>query len=98
MSSGNHTSLSLDSAQEIAIGALSFIAKEPETLGRFLSLAGIGPAQIREAAMEPGFLMGVLEFLLQDEQLLLAYTQEAAIRPTMIAAARLVISGDTFEV
>ncbi|WP_068313923.1 DUF3572 domain-containing protein [Polycladidibacter hongkongensis] len=85
-------SLSVETAQEIAVGALAFLARNPEHLGRFLSLAGIGPAEIREAAQEPEFLAGVLEFFMEDEQLLLAYTQNANIRPTNIARAHLALA------
>ncbi len=93
MNLGKTGGLNEDTAQEIAIGALAFISNDPEQLGRFLSLAGIGPQEIREAAAEPGFLAGVLEFLMQDEQLLLTYTESAGIRPTMIAAAHLKLAG-----
>ncbi|MFS8182076.1 DUF3572 domain-containing protein [Pseudovibrio denitrificans] len=93
MNLGKTGSLTEDTAQEIAIGALSFLSSDPEQLGRFLSLAGIGPQEIRDAAAEPGFLAGVLEFLMQDEQLLLAFTESAGIRPTMIAAAHLKLAG-----
>jgi len=50
-----------EAAESLAIQALSFIAQDPERLGRFLALTGIGPAEIRSAAAEPGFLTGVLE-------------------------------------
>ncbi|KZK79594.1 DUF3572 domain-containing protein [Pseudovibrio ascidiaceicola] len=93
MNLGKTGSLTEDTAQEIAIGALTFLGSEPEQLGRFLSLAGIGPQEIRDAAAEPGFLAGVLEFLMQDEQLLLAYTESVGVRPTMIAAAHLKLAG-----
>ncbi|MGA7973300.1 MAG: DUF3572 domain-containing protein, partial [Pseudolabrys sp.] len=59
-----------EAAETVAIQALSFIAAEPERLGRFLGITGIGPAQIREAAREPGFLAGVLDYLAGDERLL----------------------------
>ncbi len=85
--------LTEDTAQEIAIGALSFLSNDPEQLGRFLSMAGIGPQEIRSSAAEPGFLAGVLEFMMQDEQLLLAFTESAGIRPTMIAVAHLKLAG-----
>ncbi len=48
---------------------------------------------IREAAGEPGFLAGVLEFYMMDEALLLAFCENAGIRPTMMAAARYAIAG-----
>ncbi len=87
--------LSVDAAEELAISALSFLAGNPDALGRFLSLSGIGPADLRLAAREPGFLAGVLEFFLADESLLLTFVEESQIRPTMVAAARHVLAGET---
>ena len=78
---------------EIAISGLTFLAGEPEALGRFLTLAGIGPGDLRQVAREPGFLAGVLEFFMADESLLMAFAEATAIRPTMIAAARFALSG-----
>ena len=54
-------------AESLAIGALSFIASDPELLHRFLALTGLQPSQIREAARESGFLAGVLDFLMDHE-------------------------------
>jgi len=79
--------LTVETSQEIAIGALSFLAGNPEALGRFLSLTGIGPADLRAAAREPQFLTGVLEFFMADESLLLAFAEQADVRPTLVAAA-----------
>lgn len=87
--------LSVEGAEELAISALSFLAGNPDALGRFLSLSGIGPADLRLAAREPGFLAGVLEFFLADESLLLTFVEESQIRPTMVAAARHVLAGET---
>ncbi len=85
--------LTRDDAEEIAVKGLAFLAGEPEALGRFLALSGIGPADLRRAAAEPGFLAGVLEFFLEDEALLLAFATHANLRPTMVAAARFAIVG-----
>ncbi|WP_298814281.1 DUF3572 domain-containing protein [uncultured Roseibium sp.] len=86
-------SLSVEEAQGIATEALLQLSREPEQIGRFLAFSGIGPEMIREAAGEPGFLAGVLEFYMMDEALLLAFCENASIRPTMIAAARYALSG-----
>ncbi|AXS40874.1 DUF3572 domain-containing protein [Breoghania sp. L-A4] len=83
-----------EEAEIIAVEALGFLAREPEHLGRFLAVTGIGPHAIRDVAGEPGFLAGVLEFLMSDETLLLAFTENARLRPTMIAAARYRLAGD----
>ena len=87
--------LSVDEAEGLAISALAYLAGNPDALGRFLSLSGIGPADLRMAAREPGFLAGVLEFFLADESLLLSFVEEAQIRPTMIAVARHALVGDS---
>ena len=48
-----------EAAEGLAIQALTFIAGDGERLGRFLAVTGIGPAEIRAATREPGFLAGV---------------------------------------
>jgi hypothetical protein len=87
--------LSVDGAEELAISALAYLAGNPDALGRFLSLSGIGPADLRAAAREPGFLAGVLEFFLADESLLLSFVEEAQVRPTMLAAAHHALVGES---
>ena len=77
-----------DAAAALAIAALSFIAEEPERLGRFLALSGIGPESLRAAAREPGFLLGVLDHLGGDETLLLAFSEDQGIDPVEIERAR----------
>src|ERR1041384_2453293 len=47
-------------AESLAVQALTYLAAEPERLGRFIALSGLGPEDIRIAAGEPGFLAGVL--------------------------------------
>lgn len=81
-------SMSRDAAAQLAIAALSFIAEDGEVLGRFLTATGLGPETLRAAAGEPGFLAAVLEYLMGDESLLLAFTERERLRPTLIAAAR----------
>ena len=83
-----------EDATNLAIGALSFIAGEPEELGRFLSLTGIGPESIRAAAREPGFLLGVLDFLAQDERLLVSFADQSGVAPEEVGRARNVLAGE----
>jgi hypothetical protein len=80
--------LSRDDAAEVAIAALAFIAEDPEVLGRFLTATGLGPETLRAAAGEAGFPAAVLEHLMGDESLLLAFCERERLRPTLIAAAR----------
>jgi hypothetical protein len=89
----------IDAAQTeaLAIAALSFIAAEPERLGRFLALSGLGPQSLRTAARQPDFLAGVLEHVLGDENLLLAFAQHAEIDPREVARAQRALAGGAWE-
>lgn len=75
-------------AEDIAISALGYIAGDPELLPRFLSITGIDARRIREAAGEPGFLAGVLDFVMAHEPTVLAFAATSGIDPAQIALAR----------
>ncbi len=74
-------------AEMLGIQALAFIAGDPKHLARFLGLSGIAPELIRTAALEPGFLAGVLEHMLADETLLIGFADSAGIDPAQVARA-----------
>ena len=82
-----------EAASALAVTALSFIAGEPERLGRFLAMSGIGPESIRDAANEPDFLLGVLDYLVSDEELLVAFANENSFDPAHVASARDILAG-----
>ncbi len=86
-----------EAEEGLAIQALTFIAGEPERLGRFLPVPGIGPAQIRAAAGEPGFLAGVLAYLASDEQLAAEFAAEAGCGAADIARAHMTLGGEPWE-
>ena len=50
-------------------------------LAAFLDVSGFLPGQIRDASREPGFLAGVLEHMLADESLLVAFAAKRRDRP-----------------
>ena len=77
-----------EAAEALAIQALNFIAEEPERLNLFLVSTGIEAAEIRTAARDPDFLAGVLEHMLADESLLIAFADSAGIDPAAVARAR----------
>ena len=86
-------SLTQEAAEALAIQALTFIAGDGERLGHFLAATGIGPAEIRAAAQEPGFLIGVLDHLAADERLLSAFAAEAGVDPADIGKALAALGG-----
>jgi hypothetical protein len=77
-----------EAAELLAIQVLGFIAEEPERLDRFLGETGLTVERLRSSATEPHFLAGVLEHMLADERLLIAFADSTAIDPADIARAR----------
>ena len=84
-------------AEIVAVQALSFIAGDPERLGRFLSETGIGPATLRSAAADPQFLISVLDFVLRDDATVKAFADASKLHPTSIAAARQALGDPQWE-
>jgi hypothetical protein len=91
------TGFSRESAEKLAISALGFLAQDPERLGRFLSVTGIGPDMIRRAAADPSFLAGVLDHVAGDEALLLAVAEHAGVRPQDVERAHAALGGRRWE-
>jgi Protein of unknown function (DUF3572) len=86
-----------EAAKSLAIQALTYLAEDPERLGRFLTVTGIGPAEIRAASAEPGFLAGVLAYLASDEQLAADFAATASCGPADIARAHEALGGNPWE-
>ena len=84
-------------AETLAIQALGFMAGDPERLGAFLAVTGIGPEMIRKAAAEPAFLAGVLDYVVADEPLLIAVAEQAGVTPQDIEHAQAVLSGRPWQ-
>ena len=82
-----------EAAEMLAVQALGFIAEEPQSLSRFLDTSGISADRIRAAAAEPGFLAGVLAYMLADENLLRAFADRAGIDPAEVARAASALGG-----
>ncbi len=77
----------------MAVAALSFLAGEPDRLGAFLALSGIGPESIRAAASEPHLLAGVLDHVVADERLLLDFAEHQGLDPFDVTRARAALAG-----
>ncbi|HMK80627.1 MAG TPA: DUF3572 domain-containing protein [Xanthobacteraceae bacterium] len=85
--------ISREFGENLAVQALAYLAQDPERLGVFLGLTGIGPDRIRKAAADPAFLAGVLDHVASDEQLLRAVADFAGVPPETVQRAHLALSG-----
>jgi Protein of unknown function (DUF3572) len=80
-------------AQGLAIEALAWLAQDKDLLPRFLALTGIEASSIRQAAREPGFLAGVLQFFLSHEPTLMRFCEETGRDPAIIEKAASFLPG-----
>ncbi|MEM9107650.1 MAG: DUF3572 domain-containing protein [Pseudomonadota bacterium] len=78
----------------LGIDALTWIAQDEEQMSRFLALSGLSAENLRAAASEPGFLAGVLGFLMGHEPTLMAYCEDRGIAPEKVAKAWHALGGD----
>ncbi len=89
----SRSSRSREAAETLAIQALAFLAEEPDRLAGFLGATGLTPDLIRKSATQPDFLAGVLEHMLSDESLVVAFADNAGIDPADVARARSALGG-----
>ncbi len=87
------TLISRKDGEDLAVSALGFLAGEPDRLSRFLDLSGLGPHNLRAAAADPGFLAAVLDYVLGDERLLVAFAAAQRLAPERVAEARRAMDG-----
>lgn len=85
--------LSGDAAETLGLEALGWIAAQPDLSGAFLATTGGAVEDIHKRASEPEFLGFVLDFLLCDEEMLLAFCADQGIRPDRPLRARAALPG-----
>ena len=86
-------SATLEAGRSLAVSGLAFIAADSDRLSRFLNLTGLGPHNLRTAAADPAFLDSVLDYLVGDEALLLAFAADAGLKPEAVARAHAALRG-----
>jgi hypothetical protein len=78
---------SASGAEETAVAILGWLANEPDMLGRFLALTGVDASQLRQAINDPGFLAGMIDFVMGHEPTLLSFCEATGTRPETVASA-----------
>ena len=84
---------SRETAEILALKALAWLAAMPDDIGRFLNFSGIDPATLASRAEDPEFLAAVMDFVLSDDKLLTAFTEEEGIDPPEISLMRRALPG-----
>ena len=68
-------------AETIALKVVHFILTDDEMQQNFLNSTGISPLDFESAIKDPGFLGGVLDFLLANEDKLIEFCTENELAP-----------------
>lgn len=82
-----------DSAQTLALQVLGWLAEEGDRLGAFMGAGGLDAGSLRAQAADPLFHAAVLDFLLADETMLLAFCAETGVKPDVPMQARALLPG-----
>lgn len=80
-------------AEILALKALTFLAQSDDEMGRFVTLSGVAPSDLRARAEEPEILAAVLDFVLADDARVTGFCEAVAIDPRIVHAARHALPG-----
>lgn len=81
-------------AEAIALLGLAYLAADAERLGPFLAQTGMGPQDLASQATQRDLQVSVLDWLLGNESLLLAFAADNDIKPETVLPARHVLAGE----
>ncbi len=79
--------ISLEFARELSGHALGFIAADHALVSALLNWSGMQVEDLRQAAGTPEFEQFLLEFLLQDDERVLAFAQSRSVKPEIVMQA-----------
>jgi hypothetical protein len=82
----------IEDAESLAYRAIAFIAADQAYLSDFLTRTGVAQERLPELLESRDFLVAVLDHLLGDESLLLAFCGNAGIDPSEVLPARKALS------
>lgn len=82
-----------DQAETIALRALAFLAQEEDLLTQFFATTGLTPQDLKEHFREPELLAGVLDAILADDSVLLAFCNATSLSPETLLLARRTLPG-----
>ncbi len=86
--------VNLEISEDIALQALIFISEDNKRLAQFLATTGFNAKNIRENAALPDFLVGVLDYLLGNDSLLMAFCSNKNIDPKIVEPAKIYLEAN----
>jgi hypothetical protein len=87
--------LSPQRAEILALEALAWLAADTGGIARFLAASWVEAADLREAAGSSGLAVAILNFLLAQEDLLLAFCESSGSSAASLHRARHLLEPET---
>ena len=72
------------SLEDLADLCLTHLAQDPEQLVDFMNIAGMSPDGLRAALGKKSFALGLLDYVVHNEALLVAIGQSSSLKPETI--------------
>jgi hypothetical protein len=85
--------MTTEHAETIALQALAFLVKDETLLSHFLTNSGLTPQDLKTRFREPELLGGVLDAILADDAILLAFCNTMSLSPETLVMARRMLPG-----
>ncbi len=85
--------MNMEAAETLALSALRHIVADTNLRDRFMAASGADATALKSSASDPGFLAGVLDFLMSDEAALVAFCQDSQVAPDAPGRARTLLPG-----
>ncbi len=79
---------------ELVTSLVVFLGGRQDDLERFFTVSGVAPSELRTRLTDPGFQRGLLDYVMMNEPLLLAFCEEAGHDP--VSFVRLVENQETW--
>lgn len=82
-----------ETAETEALKVLTWLAGQDHLFGTFLGATGATAADVARGASDPVFLAAVLDFLMQQDDWVLAYADDTGTKPGVPMTARAYLPG-----
>jgi hypothetical protein len=86
-----------EQAQVIALNIMTFLISEPDRAAALMHNTGMDAQDLRHAASNLQALAGVVDYLLSNDQLVVAFATDYGCKPESIMAVRRALPGGQFD-
>ena len=90
---GDNQVMRQEAAESLALGALGWMISQTDIIERFLNESGLSPGDLAAAATEPEFLAAVVDFILTQDDWVVAASAALDLSATRFVQLRAALPG-----